>query len=258
VNALRNVFVDLVDKRLWPIAIVLIVAVFAVPVLLAKPASKPTPGASAVTPNVAPPNGLPAPGTKVALAGSGPGGGQVTGAAHDPFQQIHGTVATATTVSTAATGAASTTGGATTGAFVTTGSTTGSTTGATTGTTTPTTTTTATGTAPPTPEPRTQVVLRFGVSPGSRPQRSLDPLTPLPSVARPLFVYLGAVNSNTRAVFLVSADVDQATGEGRCTPDKTICSQVELRAGQTEYFTVQTSKGTVRYRLDVVKLKHVS
>jgi hypothetical protein len=264
VNWGRNIFVDLIDKKLWPIAALLLLALVAVPVLISKPAAKAIPGDTAAQKQVAPPAGLPAPGTAVTLANNDVGTERVAGPSHDPFKQASGTVATATTGSTiggttattattsatSGTGAA-TSGGATPGSFAT--GTTGTTTGVQTGTgTTDTTTTPAVE-----PEPRTQVILRFGVSQGSRPQRSVDALTALPSATRPLFVYLGSVVKNTRAVFLVSADA-VPTGDGRCSPDKKVCSQIELRAGDTEYFDVKTSKGTVQYQLDVVGLHKVT
>ncbi len=46
VRALRNVYEDLVDRRLWPVAVVLLLALIAIPVVLAKPTSSPAPVAS--------------------------------------------------------------------------------------------------------------------------------------------------------------------------------------------------------------------
>src|SRR5206468_642806 len=53
-SLVNNLWKDMVDKRLWPVALVLVVALVAIPVVLAKPAPKgpaaPTPVASASSP----------------------------------------------------------------------------------------------------------------------------------------------------------------------------------------------------------------
>ena len=51
----RDVFDDMVERKLWPVALILLVALIAIPVVLAKPASEstaPLPGAAATAPAV--------------------------------------------------------------------------------------------------------------------------------------------------------------------------------------------------------------
>lgn len=238
-KTLGDIWVDLVDKKLWPLAVVLIAALVAVPVLLAKPADPST------SPPAPPPAGVQAPGLAglsgtVALADGGDG--VVAGSPTDPFRQQH--VPKPPAISAPSQSADAQPGGAGSGASGG-GDSGGSSGGG-----------SDSGSSRPTraPAPTTySVVVRYGVSGSGRPRRELSPLTALPSSASPLFVYLGSVNANRTAVFLVSSDATP-TGDGRCTPTRAICSQVYLDPGQTEYFDVNTGRGVVQYQLDVLKI----
>ena len=82
----RSVWADLVDKRLWPVAVALVVAAVAVPVLLHKPSK-------AVNISAAPPAATAgdrvAPGSTVSLTEGPASGLLIGGRLHDPFHQLH-------------------------------------------------------------------------------------------------------------------------------------------------------------------------
>jgi hypothetical protein len=272
---LRSLWADLVEKRLWPVALLLVVALIAVPVALGH-------SGAAGTTATAPPPGGPAPAAPAAPAGatkvvSDPSPSlrrHVTGAAHDPFRQP-AVAASAAQKDVAAPGAATGGGPAAPGttpgpgpAAPGTSTSSGKTTPAP-----PATPGTSTGSgkatpAPPgsgpdgAPQPGTtdspdvyRVALRFG-RPGHRAiDHDIARLAPLPSAMNPLFLFLGVLDDGKTALFLVSSDA-KTTGAGVCTPETVTCRLVQLKAGDSETFDVATSKGQVGYQLDLLKIEH--
>jgi hypothetical protein len=240
VNAvIRNVVSDLVDRRLWPVALVLVAALIAVPVLLVKkPASNSSPSA---------PQGVasapgPASGTQpVDLAH--PAGGPVVGNLKNPFQQQHLPKATsASSGSGGALGPAKPQSGGGTGGAQPDGTTTPGGTGGSGG-----------GSGGSTTTPSGTLEVRFGLAQGHRARRDVSPGSPLPSPTNPLLVYLGK-SKDGKAAFLVSSDA-QPQGDGQCKPDKSICSTLYLKTGGTEFFDVTGPAGTVQYELEALRFK---
>jgi hypothetical protein len=234
---LRDLWVDLVDKKLWPFAVALVVALIAVPVLLTKSSASPlAPVPATAQTAAAAPGGPPAPDSAAALTqvSGSVSAGTVEGAVRDPFKQKHLPQVAATTSTTAATsvtpgGTSATPGGAST--------------------------TSATSTTPSTHHvatvaKTTKVVIRFGPMNGSRPEITLDALEPLPNRANPIIVYLGQLKDGKTASFLVSADSQAPKGDGRCLPNRAICSTINLSPGDTEHFKFTRGKSTVQYQLD--------
>jgi hypothetical protein len=225
----RNVLADLVEKRLWPVALLLFGALVAVPLVLSKkesPAPKPTASSKAVA---APLNGQ-----ALISLDTGRTGRLVGGGANDPFKQrfVPGTTVaraearSGTTVDDNVEVNVDEGGGGDSG---------GSSSGGT-----------------PSRPRRTRTTaeranLVFGRTDQTRRSFRVEALTAMPSTTNPLLVYLGRVGSH--AVFLVSSDASP-TGEGTCVPSRSVCSEVRLRLGQTEYFDVSTSRGEVQYQLD--------
>src|SRR5262249_48072252 len=123
---------------------------------------------------------------------------------------------------------------------------------------------TAPAPAPTTPKPPTTTVpaysvdVRFGGSDGDLPRTTLARNEALPDDKDPLLVYMGVKDGGKTAVFMLSEDL-KATGDGVCTPKDT-CETIELKAGETEFFDVQTTDGSgegTQFELDVVKIhKH--
>ena len=238
---LRDLWIDLVDKKLWPFAIALVVALIAVPVLLTKSSASPLPPIPATARTAAAPGGIPAPDSAAALTqvSGSVSAGTVEGAARDPFTQQHlprvaTTAATATATATSATTTTATATSATPGGTSTTSTT----------STTPSTHHVATVAK------TTKVVVRFGPTNGSRPEITLDALEPLPNRANPIIVYLGQLKDGKTASFLVSADSQAPKGDGRCLPNSAICSTINLSPGDTEHFKFTRGKSTVQYQLD--------
>jgi hypothetical protein len=115
--------------------------------------------------------------------------------------------------------------------------------------------------APATPAkkwPADSLTVRFGDSTAeSREKMLLRRLRPLPSAEDPVAIYLRLKDDGKTAVFLLKAGV-VPTGDGRCRPDRRSCETVELKAGETEFLDVVGEDGEVaaQYQLDVLKIHH--
>jgi hypothetical protein len=98
------------------------------------------------------------------------------------------------------------------------------------------------------------VDLRFGQDGTLANRNDVPRLTPLPSVADPFFVFLGVLADGKTALFLVSSDAE-ATGDGKCLPSPQSCERVEMQAGDTQFFDVTAPDGSVKqYQLDLVRV----
>jgi len=246
---LRDLWTDLVDKRLWPVALALVAALVAVPIVLAKsPASSGAgsggePAGSLAAPASGP--GGPAAGGEpvVSVAGAVAGGAPLGGHAKDPFKQqfpaakpasagpaVSGSGGKPATGSSGSTGGTDSNGGSS----VPSG---------------------GTPSAPPKTYAIAHVDVRFGRA--AAPLRSIDDvprLTPLPNATDPVVIFLGMRADQQTAVFLISSDV-HPQGDGRCTPSVKTCTSVELKQGQTEILDVTGSDGSVtEYELDLDKV----
>lgn len=248
---LRNLSHDLIDKKLWPLAVVLLAALVAVPMVLggggdvdqaSTPAPAPVPGATASsTPGAA----------EVAVAVEEPALRRRDGAIRDPFKQQYVQKAVEATTggagpatSTPSTGPSTSSGGATPPQTGTGG---------------------GPGTTPAAPDAKPappkfdpfdvyRVSLRFGEPGGLKTKRDIPRLSPLPNAERPFFVFLGVLSGGKKAVFLVSSDAE-ATGDGTCRPSPTNCETVEMERGDTEFFDLETEDGVVQYQLDLVSIR---
>ena len=250
-----NMIKELRDRKLWPIAIALIVALVAVPILLSKKAPtkllvpQPTGGLPYSTGT-----SLPAISVKTA-----PGASKFAGKGRDPFTPQHAattaTVAAVTTTPTTPT--ASTPGTGTAGSGATTPSSGGGSTPVAPVTTSPTPAPTPTTPAPtPKPAPKPgpagltdkesyQVSLAMTTADGG--VNTIDPLerlSILPSLKQPLLVELGVVRGGKQVLFAVEPGA-AVGGPGTCTPGPIDCEIIALSPGQTEGVSKQTPTGTV-------------
>jgi hypothetical protein len=250
---LPNMIKELRERKLWPIAILLIVALVAVPLLLSKKAptnlvTKPTGGLPYSTGTA-----LPAISVQTKPADS-----KLAGRGRNPFSPQHGatTTTTTTTTSTAVTTPTSGVSGATGSTGSSTVSSGG---GSTTGTpvttspaTTPAPTTTPTPPtkpAPPAPNGLTakqsyQVSLAVTTPGGGL--KTIDPLerlSVLPSPQQPLLVELGVLHDTGRVLFAVEPGA-AVGGPGTCTPGPIDCEILSLAPGQTEGVSKQTPTGS--------------
>jgi hypothetical protein len=230
VSAVRNIWSDLVDKRLWPVALVLVVALVAIPVVLAKPAPKGPTARTSEASTSAPPPLTASP----ASIRSNTGGAPVLGKFKDPFRQQHlvkpPTVPSAASSTGAGTGDATFSGGGSGGSSGSSGGSDG-------------------GSSDD--ETVTKLEVKFGRAGGKRTVREITIGSPLPASTNPLIVFLDFGSDGTRPVFLVSSDIVKTEGDGSCKPSKSVCSELSLDVGGTQFFDAQNGD---QYQLDVLSI----
>jgi hypothetical protein len=238
----RNLYADLVEKRLWPLAAALLVALVAVPVILSKPAKE----SSSVG---APAAGSPALGassaailgeTKPIVTLGGDGGFRkhiARLARKNPFvQQATGGSATKSTGQNATVEPSGTTGSGTTTAPVSTPG--GNPT---------------TGGGEPQKLYRYVAKVKFGRISQTK-SKTVEPAEFLPSEQNPALLFLGADDSGDNALFLVSPDAT-ARGDGVCVPSESDCQIVRMKKDDVEFFEVSLSAETViTYELELVDI----
>jgi hypothetical protein len=73
----------------------------------------------------------------------------------------------------------------------------------------------------------------------------------------PIVVYLGTKNNGKTAIFMVSEGF-KAVGDGKCVPADT-CEKIELNVGETEFFQAEGDSDSSEWELDLVKIyKHAT
>jgi hypothetical protein len=258
---LRNVLHDLVQKKLWPVAIALVAAVIAVPIVLGGGSDAGTPApAPASTPSANGPAtaGATAGAQVVSLEQQAAGKVDRPGSTRDPFVQHH-QPKVATSAAAALTNAVQTAKDAL--SAISGGSPSGSGSSGSSGATTPSTG----GTSPSTTKKKSSsgsstedtysVTLKFGEAGAEKTYKNVARLTPLPSADNPFFVFLGLKTDRKSAVFLVDAGA-VPSGDGTCEPSPDSCEQVVLKAGDTEFFELQSgTAGVVQYQLELKDVK---
>jgi hypothetical protein len=249
-NSLADPFKQLVERKLWPVALLLVAALVAVPVLLTKKAdtSAPLPTATATVPAG---QGDTDPVVALADANRTDQLRAVLGDRKDPFRpaQVHhvpkvddGLTQDAGAPTTVDSGSGSTGGG-------TTPTTTG-------GTTVGGGDVVSTPDVTATPEPGSQqtfelysLEVRFGSTDGELVSRNVKRLTGLPGGTNPAVLYLGLLDDHRSAVFMVDADVN-VLGDGVCDPSPDNCQTLTLKKGETEFLT----RGDKQWELDLVSV----
>jgi hypothetical protein len=106
------------------------------------------------------------------------------------------------------------------------------------------------------------LIVRFGdPTTDALPRLNLKKLAALPQETTedvtPLLVYTGLTDHGKKAVFLVDESLDP-TGDGSCRPHPSNCETVQLAKGETEFFDVidpDTGDVTAQYELDLVDIK---
>jgi hypothetical protein len=248
---LRTLVNELVERRLWPIALLLLVALLAVPLLLSKSAS---PTVDDAPESGAAPAAVAAAVAGAARAAAAPGepvvsvardavpAARLRGRAKNPFRQqyeqpvVDGTTSTSTSTATSASQTPAGGGGSTPSGGTQGGGDSG-------------------GQTPPNAQPTyvyAAIDVRFGKA-GERLRRIEDVprLTPLPNADHPIVVFLGMRRDRETAVFLVSTDV-HVQGLGQCVPSQRTCEAIELREGEAAFLDFTEADGTVeQYELDL-------
>jgi hypothetical protein len=251
---------DLREKRLWPVAVGLIAAIVAVPVILFKPASDAAPPAT-IVPRTNGAETLP-----VVSVDSGPTVGSRLEAYNEknPFKPMKD-LAKATTQDTSgatASGNTSTSGGGTgTSPANPNGTSTPSSSG---GSSSPTGGTSPGGSSTPGTTTTTQTVKWFRYTadfsfgePGAKPTTFKDQasFTLLPDDKTPSIVFMGVNADHKHAMFFISDPGFQAQGEGKCNASGAACRFVTLSLSDTSDEETFTSvDGSVSYDLKLLKL----
>jgi hypothetical protein len=260
---LKDLWADLREKRLWPVAVVLVLGLIAVPLVLAKPAKDAAPAAVP-----APTSQLPDAGLKVLAASDDTGAGSDLGVFNpkDPFRPpskvLHRGAATATASSATSGSAGPSSGGAASagspsgssaggsggsGGGGTSGGGSGGGTGGGTG---------GGNFTPSRPTTRTQryeyvIDVTFNHNTKTRRVNSMHRLDMLPSQNSPLLIFMGVDKNADNAVFLVDSTLT-GVGEGTCRPSADKCSFLYLGPGSVHAFTGQDGQ-SYTIRLDEIR-----
>jgi hypothetical protein len=108
--------------------------------------------------------------------------------------------------------------------------------------------------------PPDSLIVRFGdPTSGELDRGTLTKLSPLPAdtgdEAQPVLVYTGLTKDGKHAIFMVDAAAE-ATGDGECKPHPSNCETIHLRKGETEFFDIKDEEGNVvaQYQLDLIDI----
>lgn len=258
-NLINDTWRGLVQRKLWPVALLLVAALVAVPLALAKNPEAPVPPVASASGAKA--EGMPT--TYVSATEDTDENAterrRVLGAEKDPFEpaplpkvtkkkakkQATASKAAKTTTpsSTPKTGSGST--GITSGG--------GGGGGASAPTAPP---VSAAPTATPTPTvPKFSIKVRFGTTEGELATKTVERLSVLPDEENPVIVYRGVGDGGKIAIFELTGDVT-AQGDGKCLPTPEDCQYLKLRVGETEFITVKDTGDVTdaQYQLDLVKI----
>ncbi len=251
-SAITNVLRQLKERRLWPVAILLVAGLAAVPVVLAKEPAAPAPAPPTTADNGAEDVLASQPIVAEAAPSDRAKRRKVLGSPKNPFAVSKTETGSDTPASSDGTNTANDPqpGSGTT----TTGGTSTPSTGA------PSTPTTTPGTpaSPPKTYAPGSLTVRFGDGTASV-RKTVNKLQALPSTDAPVLIYLGLSRDGKSAIFLVDEGVE-AVGDGSCDPAPDKCETVELKAGETEFLDVKDDTGNVvaQYQLDLIKIHKAS
>ena len=243
----KDTWSDLREKRLWPVALVLAIAIVAVPVVLAKSPQSPAPSAGTVVTDRASSTPTLALDTQSAAA-SGTGSSLDVFTPDDPFTppQVVALAATAGAVDlgASAAGADETVdvsigkggGGETIDETI--------------------------DVVPPKPqrESTTETAsyeyvadISFWQGQRRRAIKGLRKLDMLPNQAAPLLIFMGASDDGGNATFLLDSTLTTA-GEGTCRPSRSNCAFVDIGPGAEHVFTTEEGES---FRLRVEEIRRV-
>jgi hypothetical protein len=252
VNALTTTWRQLVRLRLWPVAVLLVAALAAVPLLLsrdAEPVVQPQASATGAETSAKASDALAEPVVAEAATEDRSRRRRVLGSRKDPFQPapVKKTKKKPTKTQTEDKTDVVTNQPVTSGPSAPTA---------------PSTPVAVTPVKPKKVYEKGSLIVRFGdAASGDLKRINLKKLAGLPdgdeAESEPLLVYLGLTKSGKKARFLVDASLD-ATGDGSCKPHPSTCETIELGKGETEFFDLvdpETGEISAQYELDLVDIK---
>lgn len=259
---LRGLGQDLIDKRLWPIALVLGIAIIAAPTVLARGGGG---DEVATAPGATPNQGLRAAVVQTAEPGDGPAPGGMRNPFFDPpAEEVPGAetqaAGAATDTKTSGTDAGTTTkssGTSTSDSGSDSGSSdsgSGKDTSGDSGSSDDDSGSSTKGSG----ETGYDLTVKFGPADGEiKSYRNVPRLSPLPDAENPMFVYMGVLDDGKTAVFLMGDGIGAAVGDGTCRPSAEVCETLELDKGDTMFLDGAASAETgqpVQYQLEVTAI----
>jgi hypothetical protein len=106
--------------------------------------------------------------------------------------------------------------------------------------------------------PKGSLIVRFGDATADNLARmNVTKLSPLPDDDNPLLIYMGLTDHGKKAVFLPDESLEP-TGDGQCRPHPASCEKIVLAKGETEFFDViddATGDVKAQYELDLIDIK---
>jgi hypothetical protein len=252
---LTNLWADLVDKRLWPVLVALVVALVAIPLLLLKSSGDGSRSTAPVPPAAAASDAQ----AVVAVDGTAIPGVRLRGSSRDPFRGRGLPPGVASTSSPGpgpaapgpSTGAPTGSAGSGAGGISSPGGTGVDGTGSGSGGGAPSSGSSpgTSGSGPPSSPSQPPVIVRFGKAGASAQRRVVAPLEALPSHSNPVVVYLG--DHGGKAEFLVSSDV-VPSGQVTCKPSKEVCQKAYIAPGHTVSLDAAGTDGNTQYVIEVL------
>jgi hypothetical protein len=253
---LLDLWHDLKEKRLWPVAVVLLAGLVAVPVLLAKPADE-SPAPAPVATDDAPKPDVLKQLAKVKLGDDEVGDGSTLGAfdPSDPFKPPKGAIkkeeGPSTTGPSSGGSASAPSGGGGGGLLLIPPGGGGGAPGGFPGGTPGGTPNTGGGTTTTTTAYKYVVDLTFTANGRTRRIKGMEKLDMLPSQSSPLLIFMGVTPKGANAVFLVDSTLE-AAGEGNCKPSAAECAFAYIGAG-SQYMFTEDDGDSYTVRIDEIR-----
>jgi hypothetical protein len=251
-NAVRGVLRDLVERRLWPVALLLVVAAVAVPVYLGRSSDD-------GTTDIAPPAATAQAGPKASKAAvsldEATDESDGVGDVRNPFKQKHVPKAEKADTSTGSQAATPSSDSTSSGGSTPSGGGSEST-----GGTTPTPTTPSDDTTTKkTDVDVSHVSLHLGPVGALKTYQDVARLSPLPSAGNPLFVFTGVLKDGKTAVLLPSSTVQLSEeSDVECKPSNKSCQKLELEQDDTVFFKLAGDDKGTQYQLDIISVRQKS
>jgi hypothetical protein len=245
INSVKNIWSDLREKRLWPVAVVMLIGIVAIPTVLAKSSTTPAPSSGVAVIEGDAQTSILALDSESAEA-SGTGSSLDAFAPDDPFTPPRITVQDAETVGATAAGANEIVGGDVGGGGGSGGVEIDETVDV------------------ELPAPRTETKtettsyeyvadISFWQKGRRRDIKGLSKLDMLPNQSAPLLIFMGAQGNGGNATFLVDSTLTTA-GEGSCRPSPANCAFVDVGPGAEHVFTTEEGES---FRLRVEEIRRV-
>jgi len=254
---LSGLVADLRDSRLWPVALLLVGALVAIPLLLAKDApdpATPDPAAQAAVARLAQESANAQPAVTLTTPRKRDYRKRLKDRPEDPFKQKFLPKRAPSLDAAAAEAGATGAGGASDPGAGGAGGAGGQSDGS------------SPSPAPDAGTPDTPTArkryftynldIRFGETGERQVSRDLEPYTALPSADDPVLIYLGVLDDDKdTAVLLVSSAVT-VMGDGACKPTPEQCETLHVQKGDTVFFDLPDESGTgVRqFQLDLLRI----